>query len=183
MLECLIGHHRAEIRATNADVDDVLDALAGVALPRTRAHLLGKHAHPVERRVNLCNDVLTVDFERCVARKAQRRVEHRSVLRDIDVITAEHRRSAARKIALLCQLKEQRQGLGRDAILRVVQEQSDGLGSKRLAARWVIGELVAQVQAFDRGVVPFQSLPSVGGSQRCHQMSSSLEDRGFRKIV
>ena len=37
VLERLVGHHRAEVGAADADVDDVADALAGVALPLAAA--------------------------------------------------------------------------------------------------------------------------------------------------
>ena len=38
-------HHRAEVGAADADVDDVGDRLAGVALPRAAAHAVGELAH------------------------------------------------------------------------------------------------------------------------------------------
>ncbi len=49
----LVSHHRAEVRAADADVDDVADRLAGVAGPLARADPLGEVAHPVERLVHL----------------------------------------------------------------------------------------------------------------------------------
>ena len=49
----LVGHHRPEIGAADPDVDDVPDALAGVAVPRAAAHAVGEGGHPVEHRVDL----------------------------------------------------------------------------------------------------------------------------------
>ena len=40
----LVGHHRAEVGAADADVDDVADRLAGVALPLARAHAVAERA-------------------------------------------------------------------------------------------------------------------------------------------
>src|SRR5258707_15656977 len=50
MLERLVGHHRPQIGAADADVDDVADWLAGVAAPRTAAYAIGKIGHAVEHR-------------------------------------------------------------------------------------------------------------------------------------
>ena len=54
----LVGHHRAEVGAADADVDDVADRLAGVAGPRAAADALGEVGHPVEHLVDLGDDVL-----------------------------------------------------------------------------------------------------------------------------
>src|SRR5215510_9930071 len=48
MLERLVGHHRPEVGAADANVDDVANALAGVALPRTAADAVGEVRHLVE---------------------------------------------------------------------------------------------------------------------------------------
>jgi hypothetical protein len=40
----LVGHHRPQVRAADADVDDVADALAGVALPLAAADAVGEIA-------------------------------------------------------------------------------------------------------------------------------------------
>ena len=44
MLERLVGHHRPEVGAADADVDDVANALAGVALPFAAADAVGEIA-------------------------------------------------------------------------------------------------------------------------------------------
>ncbi len=53
VLERLVGHHRPEVGAADADVDDVADALAGVALPRAAADAVGEVGHLVEHGVDL----------------------------------------------------------------------------------------------------------------------------------
>ena len=45
-LERLVGHHRTEVGAADADVDDGADPLAGHAGPRAGAHLLGEGVDP-----------------------------------------------------------------------------------------------------------------------------------------
>ena len=128
MLECLVGHHGAEVGAADADVDDVLDALAGVAEPATLAHVVRERGHAVEHLVDVLDDILAVDMQGGRLRQAQRGVQNGAVFGDIDVITAEHGGTAAGQVALLRELHEQLQRLGRDAVLRVVEEQPGALG-------------------------------------------------------
>ena len=70
----LVGHHRAEVGAADADVDDIANALAGVALPLAAAHAVGESRHLVEHGVDLGHHVLAVDDDRCIpsARAARR---------------------------------------------------------------------------------------------------------------
>ena len=75
--ERLVGHHRAEVGAADADVDHVADPLAGVAGPRSRTHPVGEVGHPVEHLVHLRHDVLAVHHQRrargaCAAPRAAR---------------------------------------------------------------------------------------------------------------
>ena len=48
VLQRFVGHDRAEVGAADADVDDVADALAGVALPLAAADAVGEGGHLVE---------------------------------------------------------------------------------------------------------------------------------------
>src|SRR6266576_2224031 len=57
-LQCFIGHDRPEIRTTDADVDDVANALASVAFPSPAAHAVGEVAHLVEDGMDLRHNVL-----------------------------------------------------------------------------------------------------------------------------
>ena len=59
-----IRHDRAEVGAADADVDDVFDPLAGVALPLAAANAIGKVGHLVEHGMNLGDDVLAIDDDR-----------------------------------------------------------------------------------------------------------------------
>ena len=134
-LERLVGHHRAEVGAADADVDDVADALAGVALPVAAADAVGEGRHLVEHGVHVGHDVLAVDDDRRAARRAQRDVQHGAVLGDVDLVAAEHRVDALAQAGLVGQLQQQPQRLVGDAILRVVEVDAGGLGGQPLAAR------------------------------------------------
>ena len=72
MLERFVGHHRPEVGAADADVDDVANALAGVALPVAAADAVAKAGHLVEHGVDLRDDVLAVDDDGCVPSGARR---------------------------------------------------------------------------------------------------------------
>ena len=90
MLEGLVGHHRPEVGAADADVDDVADALAGVALPGAAADAVAEVRHLVEHGVDLGHHVLAVDDDRCAARRAQGHVQDGAVFRDVDLVAPEH---------------------------------------------------------------------------------------------
>ena len=61
MPQRFVGHDGAEVGAADADVDDVADALAGVALPFAAANAVAKGGHLVEHGVDLRHDVFAVD--------------------------------------------------------------------------------------------------------------------------
>src|SRR6266567_1931007 len=62
-LERFVRHHRAEVGAADADVNDVAEALAGMALPRAVAHPGGEIGHAIQHRVHLWDDILAVDHD------------------------------------------------------------------------------------------------------------------------
>src|SRR5215469_6452246 len=57
----LVRHDRAEIGATDTDVDDVPDRRAGVAAPLADAHPSRELTHPVEHLVHRGHHIDTVD--------------------------------------------------------------------------------------------------------------------------
>ena len=68
MPQRLVGHHRAEIGAADADVDDVADGPPGVPAPAAAAHLVAEGRHAVEHGVHLGNGVHSVDQHPLVLR-------------------------------------------------------------------------------------------------------------------
>jgi hypothetical protein len=79
--ESFIRHHRTEVGAADADVDDVADALSGVAFPLAAADAVGEGGHLVEHGVNRGNDVFAVDLNGFGFWSAQSDVQHGAVLR------------------------------------------------------------------------------------------------------
>jgi hypothetical protein len=86
----LVDHHRSEVRAPDSDVDDGADPLTGGTGPLAAAQPVGEIAHRVEHRVDVLDYVLPVHYQRGVARKSQCGVQHRAILRDVDVYAGEH---------------------------------------------------------------------------------------------
>ena len=150
----LVCHHRAEVGAADADVHDVADRLARVALPLARAHALGERGHPVEHLVHL-------------ARRRRRRRRRASCPRGIRSATWSTERFSVtlmrspRNIASVrsarpdssASCSSSAQGLVGDAVLRVVEVDAGALRREPLSARRVLGEEVAQLDVADLGVV------------------------------
>lgn len=88
-------------------------------LPCPASHLRGEFGHAIEHLVHLIDDVHTVDADRRAARRAQGNMQNGAVLRDVDTLAAEHRIDALAQSRLFRELGQQREGLVRDAILRV----------------------------------------------------------------
>ena len=107
----LVHHHRSQIRTADADVDHRRDAFAGRAAPLTAAQPVGEVAHPVQNVVHVGDDVLTVDRQLRVARQPQRGVQHRTVLRGVDVDAGEHRVALALQVGRAREIEQQRQRL------------------------------------------------------------------------
>ena len=83
------GHDGTKVRAADADVDDIRVA---PALPRDFAgpHPVREAAHPVQRRMDLGQDVAAIDQDRAFGR-AQRGVQDGAVLGLVDLLAREHR--------------------------------------------------------------------------------------------
>ena len=131
----LVGHHRPQVRAADADVDDVADRLAGVALPLAGAHAVGERAHPVEHLVDLGDDVDAVDDQRaalaaCAGRRAARERFSETLMRSPPNIASvrsarpDCSASATSSLSVSSVI----------AVLRVVEEQAGALGGQALAA-------------------------------------------------
>ena len=88
VLESLSDHDGTKVRATNADVHNRLDLLARVPLPLATSDALGEDTYMLEHTSDLVNARLR-DLE-CVAKVAQRNVQHSTILRSIDMLAGKH---------------------------------------------------------------------------------------------
>src|SRR5271165_3610753 len=128
----LIGHDRSEIGAADADVDDVANALAGMALPLAAPDAIAESRHLVQYGVDARNDVLAINLDHFALRSAQSDVQDRAFFRDVDLFAAKHGIDPLTQAGLLRQLQQQLQCLVGDAILGVIEVNSGGLSSKTL---------------------------------------------------
>ena len=81
-----VRHHRAQIGAADADVDHVPNLLAGESQSMRRSGRGREVGHAVEHGVDIRDDVVAVDQDDGVARRAQGNVEHRAVFGDVDAL-------------------------------------------------------------------------------------------------
>ena len=139
-LERFVGHHRPEVGAADADVDDVADPLAGVALPLTAADPIGEVGHLVEHGVDLRHHVLAVDDDGYPFRRTQCHVQDGAIFGDVDFLAAKHRVDPGAQPGSFGELDEQLERLVVDAILRVVEVDAGGVRGHPLAARGIVGE-------------------------------------------
>ena len=168
VLQRLVGHHRAEVRAADADVHHVADPFPAVTRPRPVANPVGERGHPVEHRVDRRNDVLAVHDDRLPLRRPQRHMQDRAALGDVDLIAPEHRVDPIPKAGLLGQLNQQPHRLISDAVLRVVQIQPDRLGRQPFAPPGVVREQRPQVQVSQLLVMRFKGCPCGALYKRRH---------------
>src|SRR5271166_4967502 len=90
MLQRLVGHDRAEVRASNTDVDNVANALTSVAFPAAAANAVAEGGHLVEDGMDCGNDVFAVHNDRFALGRAQGHMQHGPLLSDIYLVPAEH---------------------------------------------------------------------------------------------
>ena len=166
MLERLVGHHRPEVGAADADVDHVADAFAGVALPCAAPDPVGEIGHLVQNGVNLGHHVLAVDDDGRRTRRAQGHVQNGTVLREVDLVTPEHGVDLPAQVAFPGQLQEKLEGFVRDAILRVIEENARGFSRQTLAAVGILREELTEMHVPDSFVVGSEGLPRRAPRQR-----------------
>jgi len=175
----LAGHARPQVRAADADVDHVADALAGGAQPASVAHLRAEIAHARKHRVHFGHDIGAIDFEHGIGRCAQRHVQRRPVLGGIDVGACEHGVPARRDATGFRQRQQQAPRLRFHPLLGVVQVPAGTLGREPFAASRVGVETLAQgdlrlFPRMSRQRLPLRARSQRAGIARVVQASSPL---------
>ena len=164
--EGLVGHDRTEVRPAYADVDHIADLFSGVAQPLTRTDAVGKRCHFVQNLMDRGDDVLAIDHDFLAARRAQGGVQDGAVFRDVDLVAAKHGIDPLAQTALSGQADEQFECLLRDSVLRVVEEDSAGLGRQFVPALRVGGKKFPQVQSGHLRMMRFKGFPGGAVGQR-----------------
>ena len=164
--QSLVSHDRAQIGAADADGHQVLDLLAGNALPLTGAHALGEGIHAIEDLVHVGDDILAVDdklaFLAC--RTAQRGVQDGAVLGGVDVLAGEHGVAALLELHLAGKIAQQLDGLIGHQVLGQVEVKVAGVKAQLVHAVGVSGEPGLEVDALglELLLMSLERLPSGG---------------------
>src|SRR5262249_43043289 len=167
VLERLVCHDRAQIRSADPDIDDVTNALAGVAAPLAAPNAIREIGHLVQDSVYFWNDVFAIYNDYRVTRRAQRDVEHGPIFGDIDLFTPEHSIDPGSETSSLSELNQQGERFASDAVLGVIQENASGLGGHTFTALWVVAEKVTEMEVADFLVMCCQGFPCLALGERC----------------
>ena len=146
MPQRFIRHDRTQIRAANADVDDVANALPGKSQPLAAADSIREPSHSIEYFMNIQHNVFAIDNDDLIPCRTQRCMQNRPIFGAVDSFTAKHRFDAFGEKALFAKLEQQPQSLGRDSILRVVEIKASRFRSKAIAAVRIFGEELSKVE-------------------------------------
>jgi hypothetical protein len=166
MLQGFIGHHRPQVGAADADVNNVSNPLARVPFPLAAPHPLGKIRHLIENGMDLRHYVLAIDDDGCSSRCAQRHVQHRPVFRDVDFFASKHGIDAFAQSGLVGELQKQLQRFIGDTVLRVIQIEPRSFVSHALAACEIIRKKLSEMQLAEILMVSLKGLPCLTLSER-----------------
>ena len=174
--ERLRGHARAEIGATDADIDDVADRLTAGTAPAAGMDGVAEAAHLLEDGAHIGHHIPIIDEDRAVrlAEIAQGDVQHGASLGVVDRCPGAHLRDPAWHVGGIPQFGQERQGFRGDALLRQVEQPIVTLipaYREALEARRIGGEQVAQMPTPNAPGVMFQVLPGGRGKQRRHDVT------------
>ena len=147
MLQRFVGHDRAEVRSADADIDHIADALAGMTLPDAATQPVGEIRHSVQNGMDLRHNIMAIVDDGSIARRPQRDVKHRAVLRDVDVVAPEHGVDAVSQAGLLGKLQQQPYGFVRDPVLGIVEIDSGRLDRQPLPAVGILGKELPEVDS------------------------------------
>ena len=167
MPQCLVRHHRPQVGPTDADIDDVANRLAGVALPFAAAHPVGEVSHLVEHGMDLRHDVFAIHDDGLPFGGAQGHVQDGPLFRDVDFVPAKHGIDAGPQAGFLRQLQQELERLIGDAVLRIVEVDADGLDRHPLPALGVVREELPEMQLADLRVMGFEGLPRRACGELC----------------
>src|SRR4029077_19359056 len=145
--------------ATDTNVDDVANALAGIPFPGASPDAVGEIGHLVENSVDLRDNVLAINNDRCSFWCAQSHVQNSAVFRDVDLVAPKHSVDPPAQSRFLGELHKKLQSLVGDAILGVIQVQTYRLDGHALAAFGIICKKFPQMQVTNLLMVSDQSIP------------------------
>ena len=117
-------------------------------------------AHTVEHSVNLWNNILAIDIDRCAFGSTKCNMQCRPLFCDVYFLTSEHGIHPNLQSGFYCQCNEELQRLGCDPVLGIVQIQASTFSGHPLAAHWIAREEFTKMEVFNFLIVILECLPS-----------------------
>ena len=169
-LESFGHHHRTEVGTADTDVHNVLDGLAGVALPLAGTHELGEFFHVLEHGANFGHHVLAVDADRIVALVAECSVEHGALFGGVNLFASEILGTHFFEVCRLQEVLELGHRFVGDDVLGVVKEESAGFQAELAGACRVLCEEFLHVPGLGDFGMGLKGLPFRRISQFRHRL-------------
>src|SRR3989442_1307876 len=85
-----LSHAGPEPRPADSDIDDVPNPLSGVAAPCAASNLSSEIRHLFENRMNIGNDIFSIDDNPFPLGRSKRDVQHRAAFRKVDLLASKH---------------------------------------------------------------------------------------------
>lgn len=132
VLEGLADHNGTKVGTTDTNVDNSVDGLAGVALPRARANRVGELLHVRKDSLDLVNTGLR-DLEAALVSRgvSESNVQNGTALRGVNVLAGKHLITESLDLGLTGEVKEGGEDLVIDKVLGVVEKERDIRGRRR----------------------------------------------------
>lgn len=122
MKPCVLTLEDVQIRAPDTDVDNSVDWLASVSLPRSAADLFRELLHMLKHGIDILNHALPIDLHRPILSVAQRNMVDSSLLCKVDLLALEHIIAKFLKLGLTRQLRQKLERVVGDEVLAEVEE-------------------------------------------------------------
>ncbi len=107
--------------------------------------------------MDLRHDILAVHEDRCTSRRTQGHMQYRPLLGHVDLFPAKHVVDARTQTRPPCQLDEEPYRLVGNAVLGIIEVNTDGLDSHPFPAPGVVCEKFPQMQPPNAFVVLFEN--------------------------
>ena len=159
MHERLVGHHRPQVGAADADIDDISDGFSGVPLPMAVSNLVAETGHAVQHPMNAGHHVFAVHHDLGANRCPKGRVQHGTFFGDVDFFPSEHGINPVLETAFPRQIQKQFNGFIGDTVLGKIQINARCFSGHPLAAAGISLKEFAEMEIPDPIMVLFQGLP------------------------
>jgi hypothetical protein len=121
--------------------------------------------------------ILAIDNNGGAPGRAQRHVQHRAVLRDVDLVAAKHSFHPRPHPRFFGQLDQELHGLIGNEVFRIVEENTRGLDRHALAALRIVGKKIPQVHCANLLVMSQEFLPAFPLCERFGSLNGCRHSR------